>query len=161
VDSTAREAVINALRSVPMFGDLEPQHLDTLAAYATEVSWPSDTLIFREADPDDKFYILLDGLVALDTYIPSRGRVIIQTIGANEVLGWSAALPQVEKKTASARTLLATRAIAIDSIGLCKVCEENHHLGFHVYRALATVIASRLKATRLQLLDIYSIGERK
>jgi hypothetical protein len=30
-----------------------------------------------------------------------------------------------------------------------------------VYRALATVIASRLKATRLQLLDMYSVGERK
>ncbi len=161
MDSTAKEVLVNALRSAPMFSDLGPQHLETLAAYATEVSWPSDTLIFREGDPDDKFYVLLDGLVALDTYIPSRGRVTIQTIGANEVLGWSAAVPLVEKKTAGARTLLATRAIAIDSVGLCKACEQNHELGFHVYRALATVIASRLKATRLQLLDIYSVGERK
>ncbi len=103
----------------------------------------------------------MDGLVALETYIPNRGRATIQTLGPHDILGWSAAVPQVQKKTASARTLLATHALAIDAAALYDACEQDHDLGYYVYRALAVVIASRLKATRLQLLDIFSIGERR
>jgi CRP-like cAMP-binding protein len=154
-------AFVARLQSSALFTAVELPHLEQLAAYATEVTWPSDHIIFREGEPDDALYVILDGLVALETHIPNRGRVTIQTIGPHEVLGWSAAVPQVEKKTASARTLLATRAISIDARSLHSACERDHDLGYSVYRALATVIASRLKATRLQLLDVYSVGERK
>jgi CRP/FNR family cyclic AMP-dependent transcriptional regulator len=153
--------MLELLRSGHVFADLEPQHLQQVAACASEVVWPADHLVFREGEPDDKLYVLLDGLVALDTYIPNRGRATIQTLGPGDILGWSAAVPQVQKKTASARTLLATRAIAIDAAALHAACEADHDLGYHVYRALTVVIASRLKATRLQLLDIFFVGERR
>ncbi|MDR7418636.1 MAG: cyclic nucleotide-binding domain-containing protein [Armatimonadota bacterium] len=153
--------IVDVLRSSHAFGDLEPRHLEQLATFAAEVTWPADHLIFREGEPDEKLYVLLDGLVALDTYVPNRGRVTIQTLGPGDILGWSAAVPQVQKKTASARSLLATHAVAIDAAALHAACEQDHDLGFHVYRALAVVIASRLKATRLQLLDIFAIGERR
>jgi CRP/FNR family cyclic AMP-dependent transcriptional regulator len=152
--------LVDVLRSSHMFADLEPRHLERLAAFAEEITWPSDHVVFREGEPDDRLYVILDGLVALDTYVPNRGRVTIQTIGSHEVLGWSSAVPQVEKKTASARTLLATRAVALHAASLEAACEQDHDLGYAVYRALATVIASRLKATRLQLLDVYAVGEK-
>jgi hypothetical protein len=53
-----------------------------------------------------------------------------------------------------------TRAVVISASKLIKVCEQDHELGFHFYRAIASVVASRLKATRLQLLDMFSVGER-
>lgn len=155
------DTLVTVMRSTHFFGTLEPQHLERLAEFSTEVAWSADKVIFREGESDDKFYIITEGLVALETYIPNRGRVTIQTLGPNEILGWSAAVPLVEKKTASARTLLATHAIAIDAESLCVACDQDHDLGYVVYRAIATVIASRLKATRLQLLDMFSIGERK
>ncbi|MDQ7859811.1 MAG: hypothetical protein RB149_13505, partial [Armatimonadota bacterium] len=65
----------------------------------------------------------------------------------------------VETKTASARTLQPTRVIVMDAGALHAACEEDHHLGYHVYRTLARVIAGRLKATRMQLLDMYAVGE--
>lgn len=152
--------MMDALRSSQVFGGLEPQHLEKVAAYASEVVWPSDHLVFREGEPDDKLYLLLDGLVALEIHIPDRGRTTIQTLEPDDILGWSAAVPQVHRRTASARTLMATRAIAVDAAALQLACERDHDLGYYVYRALAVVIAGRLKATRLQLLDIFSVGER-
>lgn len=157
---TGGNVVLDALRTSPLFGFLESAHLEKLVAFAREVSWPPDRVIFREGEPDDKLYLVLEGLVALDIYVPGRGRVTILTIGPQEVLGWSAAVPEVEKKTASARTLQPTRAIAIDASALHAACEQDHDLGYHVYRTLANVIASRLKATRLQLLDVYGVSER-
>jgi CRP-like cAMP-binding protein len=147
------------LRSSHLFGALEPQHLEKLAAIASEVTWTEGQVIFREGEADDRLYLVVEGLVALEMYIPNRGRATILTAGPHEVFGWSAAVPVVGKKTASARSLQRTRAIAIDAGALCAACEQDHHLGYYVYRTLADVIASRLTATRLQLLDVYAVGK--
>lgn len=149
----------DALRAAPLFGALEPTHLERLSAIASEMSWTADQVIFREGEADDRLYLMLDGLVALDMYVPNRGRVTILTVGPHEIFGWSAAVPVVRKKTASARALQPTRAIAIDAAALSAACEQDHDLGYHIYRTLADVIASRLTATRLQLLDMYAVGE--
>jgi CRP/FNR family transcriptional regulator, cyclic AMP receptor protein len=96
--------------------------------------------------------------VALDIYVPARGRMTILTVGPGEIFGWSALLPIIEIRTASARTLQKTTAVAFDSPALRALCEEDHELGFLVYRRLANVVAARLTATRLQLLDMYATG---
>ncbi|MDQ7839948.1 MAG: Crp/Fnr family transcriptional regulator [bacterium] len=152
-------SLAEALRSAQLFGALEPQHLEKLAAIATEVTWTEDQVVFREGETDDRLYLVVEGLVALEMYIPNRGRTTILTAGTHEVFGWSAAVPVVGKKTASARALQRTRAIAIDADALCAVCEQDHHLGYYLYRTLSHVIASRLTATRLQLLSVYAVGK--
>jgi CRP-like cAMP-binding protein len=152
--------VVGTLRSSQTFGALESAHLERLAAIASPMAWPAGHLIFREGEPDDKLYLVVEGLVALEIHVPGRGRVTIQTIGPDEILGWSSFVPEVEKKTASAKALQPTRAVAIDAARLVEACEQDHHLGYHASRAIARVIANRLKATRLQLLDMFAIGER-
>ena len=37
-------------------------------------------------------------------------------------------------------------------------CREDCPMGFELYRTLASVIAARLIATRLQLLDVFAVG---
>ncbi len=152
-------SLAEALRSTLLFGGLEPRLIEKLAAIASEVAWADGQVVFREGEADDKLYLVIEGLVALDMYIPNRGRATILTVGPHEIFGWSAAVPVVGKKTASARALQTTRAIAIDANALCEACEEDHDLGYYFYRALANVIASRLTATRLQLLDVYAVGK--
>jgi CRP-like cAMP-binding protein len=150
--------LLELLRASDIFGDLEPGHLQQIAGWSREQAWPAEHVVFRQNEPDTTLYLLLGGMVALETYVPGRGHVTIQTLGPGDVLGWSSAVPQVRTKTASARTLGPTRAIAIDAEALQEGCDRDHDLGYHVYRALGAVIASRLKVTRLQLLDIFSIG---
>ena len=48
-----------------------------------------------------------------------------------------------------------TRAIALDGKCLRQKCEENHELGYRLLVLLSGVMAKRLEATRLQLLDVY------
>jgi CRP/FNR family cyclic AMP-dependent transcriptional regulator len=53
-----------------------------------------------------------------------------------------------------------TRAIALDGKCLREKCEKDHDLGYEIMKRFAVIIAERLEATRLQLLDIYGINSR-
>jgi CRP/FNR family cyclic AMP-dependent transcriptional regulator len=60
-----------------------------------------------------------------------------------------------------ARAVELTRAIALDGECLRGKCEEDHDLGYEIMKRFALVIAERLEATRLQLLDVYGNGPKK
>ena len=150
-----KEALAAILDENPWFQALEPDHFQKLVDIATEERWGADETIFREGDPGKYLFLILEGQVALEIYVPVQGRVTILTLAPDDIFGWSAVLPVVGTRTASARAVRATRAIAFDSLALRQACEVDHELGFHVYRRLTNVIAGRLTATRLQLLDMY------
>ena len=149
----------DTLRANPWFANLGEPQFEAMLAIATEASWPAGTLIFREGEPNQNIYMICEGQVALDIYVPMRGRATILTLGDGDVFGWSAVLPVVNIKTASARALQDTQAIAFDGVGMQAACEQDHELGYHIFRRLTNVVAARLTATRMQLLDIYATGK--
>jgi len=146
------------LETNPWFERLSDEHFEKMVSIATIVSWPAGKVIFREGDEDPFLYLILKGRVAIDMSFPTRGRVRILTVNADEIFGWSAVLPVVKIKTAGAQTILDTEAVAFNADALREICEQDHELGFLVYRRLTNVIAGRLSATRMQLLDMYSTG---
>jgi CRP-like cAMP-binding protein len=154
-------SVAEALHLNPWFNALEQRHFDTLVSVASERSWPAGQIVFREGVVDDHLYFILDGQIALEIYVPTRGRVTILTIGPNEIFGWSAVVPVVQKRVASARAIHPTRGIAFDGPALRKACDDDHDLGYFFYRRLTNVIAGRLTATRLQLIDMYAVGQKE
>jgi len=156
-----QQSLHDTLRANPWFAALEPRLFEKLAAIASEATWSAGQVIFREGDHDDKLYFVIEGQVALEIHIPVRGRVTILTIGPDEIFGWSAVVPVIQKRTASARAVLPSRAVAFNGAALRAACDEDHDLGYHVYRRLTNVIAGRLTATRMQLLDMYAAGKER
>ena len=75
------------------FQGLAPQHLSLLTEAAMLKEFASDELIFREGDPANRFYLILDGEVALESTPKSGAPARLQTIGAQDVLGWSWLFP--------------------------------------------------------------------
>ena len=110
--------------------------------------------MFREGDCDSVLYVVEEGRVAIEITIPGRGRVTILTVGPGEVFGWSSLFFQ-RPKTASARTVEPTRALALDAVRLRALCDADTRLGYLLTRRILDVVSERLKATRMQLLDIY------
>ena len=152
----AREALADILSQNPWFQGLEPGHFEKLLAIAGLEEWPEDQTIFAEGGQDAKLYLILEGRVAIEKHIPGRGRVTLLTLGPSDLFGWSALVPVIGTRTASARAVTPTQAVTFDSPALQQACDEDHHLGYLVYRRLTNIIAGRLSATRLQLLDMYS-----
>ncbi len=149
------EIILRALQSLEFTRELELRQLEMLTSMATMMDYAKDDVIFHESGVDPKIYLIETGQVGLDVHVPGRGRVRILTAGPGQILGWSSLIPP-QRKTATAQALTPTHAIAFDALRLWEACQADHDLGFAIMWRVAEVIAARLKATRLQLLDIFA-----
>jgi CRP-like cAMP-binding protein len=147
--------MLETLRSIEFLRDLESEHLETLSGMAKEVTFEEDEIIFREGSIGEQVYLIQQGQVAIEVYSSGRTGTIILTVGPGQLLGWSSFFSG-KHKTAKSRAVTPTRAIAIDAPKLRAACEADHDLGYLLGWRVAEVIANRLKATRMQLLDIYT-----
>lgn len=131
-----------------------PDHIARLGAMAAEARFQPGELIFHEGDQSSLFYVLISGNVALEVMSPGHG-LRVSTLMAGEVLGWSSVTGDNGKQF-QARALEPVHALAFDGARLRHACEADFAFGFHFMRAVLSVMAERLHATRVQLVDIYS-----
>ena len=137
----------------PFFRDLTPGDIKLFTGCAKNVRFEAGQMIFREGEDADQFYLIREGKVALEVFT-SRGSAPIQTISAGDVLGWSWLIPPYKWRF-DARAIEITRAFALDGKCLRGKCDEDPRLGYELLKRIAAVIAERLHATRLQMLDVY------
>jgi CRP-like cAMP-binding protein len=134
---------------------LSPAGIERLAAVASERTYPAGTVLFREGRQNDELMFITSGGVALDMRVPRRGNVRIMSLGAGDLLAWSALLGQ-RTMTATATVLEETRVFAIPASEFHAICQSDPELGYHLMREAARALANRLVATRLQLLDLFA-----
>jgi CRP/FNR family cyclic AMP-dependent transcriptional regulator len=146
----------STLQSIPWFLDLNPDQLERIAEITILREIRGGENLFCEGEKDDFLYIVLEGKIAVDIFVPSRGQVRIFTAEPLDIFGWSSLTPVVRQRTATARAILCSRVAAIEAKSLHRLCEEDHHIGYLIMRRLANVVASRLLTTRLQLLDLIA-----
>jgi CRP/FNR family transcriptional regulator, cyclic AMP receptor protein len=142
------------LAEVAALQALSPQHRGTLAGCARNCVFEPGERIMREGQPADAFYVIRHGAVALETVVPQRGPVVVQTLHDGELLGWSWLVPPY-RTAFDARSLRTTRAIAFDGACLRGKCDADPALGYDLLKLLSSVFVERLQDTRLRLLDLY------
>ena len=142
------------LAEVPALEALAPEHRAELAGCARNCGFEDDERIMREGEQADTFYVIRHGAVALETVVPQRGPVVLQTLHDGELLGWSWLVPPY-RTAFDARSLGTTRAISFDGACLRDKCEADPALGYALLKLLSGVFTERLQDTRLRLLDLY------
>jgi len=148
------QTVLQALERHPFAAELPIEHRATLAALAREVHFAAHDVIFREGDDYSVFYLLGRGLVALELEVP--GHVLrVQTLHGGDELDWSAVLPHAGKHF-QARALTDVDALAFEGSELLAQFGSDPAFGLAFMLRLMGVVSERLRATRLQLLDMYS-----
>ena len=141
---TESNEVVEELQQIPWFQELKPQHVRKIAAITDVRDVKAGEVLFREGDKEDFVYIVLDGRVALDMFVPHRGKVRFYTAEPWEIFGWSSVTPTVRQRTAGATAVIDSRVARIDAQRLRQACDEDHDLGYQVMRRLANVVAGRL-----------------
>jgi CRP-like cAMP-binding protein len=147
-------ALDTVLADVPLLSGMSADELALLAGCASNVRFDAGDMLFREGDQADTFYVVRHGSVALETFVPARGGMTIETIEAGEVIGWSWLFPPYRWHF-DARALSQVRATAIDGACLRGKCEDDPALGYDLMKRFAQVLIERLQWTRLRLLDVY------
>lgn len=148
------ETIENILHDVPLFQGLTPAQLELIAGCGSNVRFSEGELLFSAGEEADTFYVLRHGSVALETFVPARGAVTIETVDAGEVLGWSWLFPPYRWHF-DARALSLVRATSFDGACLRGKCERDPQLGYDLMSRFAQVMIQRLQWTRMRLLDVY------
>ncbi len=155
------EEVAEELRKIPWFQELNDEHIRKVAEVSRVCSVRAGESIFREGDKQESVYVVLQGRVALEMFVPHHGKVRFYTAETWEIFGWSSVTPNVRQRTAGAVAVVDTTLLVADADALYRACDEDHDLGYLVMRRLANVVAARLLVTRLQLLDMFANPETK
>lgn len=142
------------LDEAPALAALEPAHRELIGGCARNRAFGAGELIMREGGAADAFYLLREGVVAIETFVPHLGSRTIETLGAGELLGWSW-LVDPYRVAFDARALTPTRAIELDGACVRHKLEQDPALGRDLLRLVAAVVIARLQATRMRLLDLY------
>jgi CRP/FNR family transcriptional regulator, cyclic AMP receptor protein len=138
----------------PFFRGLAPGDVQYLTSCAKNARFEAGQMIFREGEDADQFYLIRDGRVALENFTPGRGAAPILTLGAGDALGWSWLVPPYKWRF-DARAIEVTRVFALDGKCLRGKCDQDPRFGYELLKRVAAIIAERLHATRLQMLDVY------
>lgn len=141
----------------PFFDGLDPRYLQLAVGCAANVRFNEGDLIFKEGEEADNFYLIRQGQVALELFVPGRGSLTVQTVGEGEILGWSWLIPPYHWRF-DARTMKPTLAIILDGRCLRAKCEEDHELGYELVKRIASILGQTLDATRFRLVDLYGLG---
>ncbi len=138
----------------PFFAGLDAAYLDLVAGCASNAHFAAGEYLFHEGNAADYFYLVRSGRVRLETAVPGRGPVVLETARAGEVIGWSWLFPPYLWHL-DAIAIESLRATVFDGKCLRGKCEENHDFGYELAMRSAQIMMQRLHATRLQLLDVY------
>jgi CRP-like cAMP-binding protein len=153
--------VTRELEKIPWFKEIKPEHLNLISDIAHLRHVRAGEVLFREGDRENFLYIVIEGRVALDIFIPHRGKIRIYTAEPWDLFGWSSVTPTIHQRTAGAVAVVDGLIVGIDSAKLRELCDSDHDLGYVVMRRLANLVASRLLVTRLQLIDMFASPEEK
>jgi len=136
----------------PFFRSMSAEHLGLVSQRAEETTFKAGEVIFREGEPANRFYLIEEGAVALESAGGHRGHVQIQTVGSGDVLGWSWLFTPFTWHF-QARALQPTRAIALDGAPLLVLCNRDPHFGFELMKRVSQVVIQRLQAARRRQLE--------
>jgi CRP/FNR family transcriptional regulator, cyclic AMP receptor protein len=138
----------------PTFEGLPAAHLELIAGCAWNERVSAGTMLLREGEQADRFYLIRHGVVALELDAPGRGQLLIQTLHEGEVCGWSWLFAPY-RWSWDGRAVVDCSVVAFDGACLRGKCDSDHELGYQLMRRFAANLVDRLQGTRLQLLDVY------
>ena len=142
------------LQQHPFLEGLEPRHVHTLVSCASNQRFQTGEHLCRQGEQADVFYLIRQGMVALELHVPHAGVVRLETLGEGDILGWSW-LVSPYLWHFDAQVVEPVRALVLDGKCLRNKSEQDHDLGYELLKRFASLMEQRLEATRLQLLDVY------
>jgi CRP-like cAMP-binding protein len=146
--------VLEMIRSHPFLGELSHDALTRLSGSARQRRFQGGARIFTEGGHADRFWLIRSGRVKLDTYVPGKGAVVIESLGHGTVLGWSWMFPPYRWHF-GATAVEPTLTIELDGEGVRRILQADPDLGLELTGRFMRVVVDRLQATRVRLLDLY------
>ncbi len=138
-----------------LFQGMREETRKKILAAATEQSQQEKVYLFRQGDPANTMYILIEGRVRIS--VGSQELLAYVASDPGDVIGWSSAI-ESSSYTASAECLAPVKVLKIASTQLEKILQEDPASGMIFFKRLTTLIGRRLMKCYKAALSLH--GER-
>jgi CRP/FNR family cyclic AMP-dependent transcriptional regulator len=155
---TGTEPVATRVALHPFLAGMSPKQLALLTDCAMAVQFKNGQVIFREGEQANRFYLIETGKVILESSEGVGDPVVIDTIGAGDLLGWSWMFPPYSWHF-TARAVETTRALFFYGTILREYCEKDNSLGYEILKRMTVVMNRRMQAARNKMLAIHHRSE--
>ena len=143
----------NMLRAHEFAHGMDEEHIRTLVSMAELRTYRAGDHILTAGTPADFCYLIRDGHVTVELPQAPHTGYSIQSLGNNQILGWSWLIPPYRWCfDATARNL--THVVVLDASRLRHRMEEDPRFGYAVLKRVSQVCAERLHASRMQMLEM-------
>ena len=138
---------VQTLRQIPLFAGVAPAKLKLLAFASDRVSYRTGETLFRQGDPGDAAYVILEGRADILAEADA-GQIKIAELEDNAIVGEIAILCDVSR-TATVRAAAPLEALRIRKDDFLKLLADYPDMMFEILRSLA----QRLARTTSELTD--------
>lgn len=147
------EGLGGILSSHPFFADMDPAAMEVVKGCCSNAVFRPGSYVFRRGDPANLFYLIREGMVALEIYVPGREPIVVETLEAGEIFGWSWLIPPYVWSN-DARAVETTRLLQLDAACLRQKMETDRVLGYEIYKRFVPVMAGRLAGNRMRIVEL-------
>lgn len=152
--TSVQTEVRDMLRAHCFTRELAPHDVERIVARASVERLPAGTTLFREGEPAEDLYLVVEGRVAIEMFVPGRGAQILDTVESCETIGWSW-LVAPYRWFFDARTVTDATLVRVDAHSLRDLADADPAFGYALMRQVAAVMLERMQAARMRLADVY------
>jgi len=135
------------IRQVPLFSRLDSPEIGLLTTILHERQIPAGTLLFREGDAGDRFYVILDGEVSVIKALGTSDELLIATRRAGEFFGEMSLIEPDGLRTASIRAATSLRMLEMARSDFDAMIHQCPALGCGIIRVLSLRLNEAHNAT--------------
>jgi CRP-like cAMP-binding protein len=142
----------------PFLAGMNRTQLALLTDCAMAAHFKTGQTILREGEFANRCYLIETGKVVVESGGRFGGSLVIETIGAGDLLGWSWMFPPYTWQF-TARAVEPTTAILFYGTILREYCEKDHSFGYELLKRISAVMVKRLQAAHKQMLYLHAHGD--
>lgn len=154
----APDQTIDALSKIHLFQGIVRRGLEQIASIASEESHRLGEVVFREGDPGNALYLILEGKVRISREVGGMGEEALAVLGPGEAFG-EMALIDMTPRSADARVHERCRLLVISKEALEDLLFLHKDLAYEILWNFVRILSTRLRETNDKMTFLSTTGK--
>jgi CRP-like cAMP-binding protein len=145
------------LRNVAIFKDLDEGELARVAEVCRTQEFVSGEYIFKEGEPGNRLYLIVEGEVRISRTIPGSGEEALAILKVGSLFGEMSVFDRSERST-DAISNGGTRCVTVSRSDFELLLDFNRELAYKVLWSCVRLLSGRLRSTNDSLRSFLAMS---
>ncbi len=150
-------AIASALERVGLFQGFERAEIERIVARGCLIEFPGGAILFREGDPGEGLYLVVDGSVRIIKTVVNVGEEAMAVAEAGDFFGEMALIDDMPR-SATAEAREASRLFLLKKADFLDITYSDPALGCKVLWALCRSFSRRLRETTERINALFAVS---